>query len=97
MAIGAFAISTTADLATTEFCIGRGSCEEANPIFRPLENKPLAMGIGKGAGAVLIGDVLLRQRKDHPKRTAVIAAALAGAYFGLAVHNARYAHPQGKR
>lgn len=90
VAIGAFAVATMSDLSTTCYCLGKGSCEEANPIFRPFQNKPLQIGIAKGSGAVLIGDVLLRQRKAHPKRTAVIASALAGAYFGLAYHNARF-------
>lgn len=96
VAIGAFAISQATDLATTEFCIGRGSCEEANPLFRPFQNRPIAMGVAKGAGAVFVGDVLLRQRQAHPKRTALIAAGLAGAYVGLSIRNARYA-PGGRR
>lgn len=90
VAIGAFAVSQFTDISGTMFCLGRGSCEEANPLFRPFQRNALAMGAAKGAGAVFIGDVLLRQRKDHPKRTAVIAFGLAAAYGALSYRNATF-------
>ena len=80
-----------ADLATTEYCLGKGACHELNPWLARFDN-PAAFGTAKMtvAGADLVGVYDLS--KNHPKLALVANFATGAAFFGIAAHNAHQTH-----
>lgn len=78
-----------ADLATTEYCLGRGTCRESNPVLRPFERQPLALGSIKMAVAAANVAILVKAHRSHPKIVLWIAAGEAAVFTAVALHNAR--------
>lgn len=77
-----------ADLATTEHCLGAGRCHEMNPWLARFE-QPAVFGaakMGVAAGGLWGIDMFAEK---HPKWATVINFTIAGAYTGIAIHNAR--------
>lgn len=80
-----------ADIATTGYCLGEGTCVEKNPLLAPFSDKPLALGITKGAlasGLFLLVDRLV-YRKGHPKIAIACNFIVTGIVGSIAVRNSR--------
>lgn len=78
-----------ADITTTGYCLGQGTCIEKNPILAPFSDKPLALGLTKGAlasGLFLLVDRLV-YRKGHPKIAILCNFVVTGVIGSIAVRN----------
>jgi hypothetical protein len=89
--IGAYVAASATDLSTTMFCRGAKSCVELNPALRPLQDRPLAFGLVKGAASAAIAYLLIRVHRTHPRVVRVVAGVLAAGSFAIAVRNEREA------
>lgn len=77
-----------ADGFTTMYCLGKGTCKEANLILARIEDPAVYGGFKMGtAGAteVLIFDL----SKNHPKLAMITNFAVGGLFTGIAIHNSR--------
>lgn len=77
-----------ADLASTEYCLGKGSCTEMNK-FLARFNQPAVFGgakMGVAAGSeVLIYDL----SKEHPKLAFLSNMIVGSVFTAIAVHNSQ--------
>lgn len=77
-----------ADLASTEYCIGKGSCREMNKWLARFDS-PVTFGAAKmgvaGGGELLVYEM----SKDHKRLAITVNFGIAGAFFAVAAHNAR--------
>jgi hypothetical protein len=89
--IGAYVAASATDLSTTMFCRGAKSCVELNPALRPLQDRPLAFGLVKGAASAAIAYLLIRVHRTHPRVVRVVAGVLAAGSFAIAIRNEREA------
>lgn len=78
-----------ADLATTEYCLGRGRCREVNPIFAPLSDNPAAFGALKMASAALTSWGLIHIHKTHPRLAFWLSITGSVWYTAVVIHNTR--------
>ena len=85
----------TADITTTAYCLGQGTCREANPALRWAEDKPVALGLTKGAmaGSLQLIPAYLA-RHGHEKWAIVFNVAQTVAFTGIAMRNARMTEPR---
>lgn len=80
-------VAHSADLSTTEFCLGAHRCKEANPFLAPFSDRPLVFGAVKMGGAAL---QLWAISRIQNKRVATIAnVVVTGVFTGIALRNAR--------
>lgn len=77
-----------ADLASTEHCLGAKTCHELNPWLARFDN-PAAFGAAKMGVAAAGAYGTLELEKNHPKWAFWLNVGIAGAYTGIAAHNAR--------
>jgi len=82
-------VACGADTAATMYGRGAGLTTEANPIMAPLQDHPVAFGSVMIGGCLAVVAVERHVATNHPRIVAVVAAALAGAQFAIAVHNAQ--------
>lgn len=78
-----------ADLATTEHCLGAGTCRETNVALMRFEN-PITFGavkMGVGAGGVLLVDRY--KREGHTKKATLLNFAQGIGFAFIARHNNR--------
>lgn len=79
-----------ADLASTEYCLGAGRCQEGNPglaRFRsPVVFGVVKMGIAAGS---LVGTVRLHE--THPRLAQAINWGIAGGFLAIGIRNGRVA------
>lgn len=84
-----------ADLATTEHCLGSGTCRETNPALMRFEN-PAIFGVvkmGVAAGGILAVDRYAKT-SDKAKKKATLLNFAQGIGFSLiAHHNNRIGRP----
>lgn len=76
IAVGAFMTSAGADLAVTQYGLGRGVFEELNPLLKPFEHKPVGMAVTKMGLSSVIAYYLLKTRHSHPKRALWVGVGL---------------------
>ena len=75
-----------ADLASTEYCLGKGSCSEMNK-FLARFNQPAVFGgvkMGVAAGSE-VG--IYELSKEHPKLAFIANITVGTIFTGIAVHN----------
>lgn len=77
-----------ADLASTENCLGAGRCRELNPFLARFD-QPAVFGAAKIGVAALSLWGLAKLHETHPKLATISSFAMAGAFAGIAVHNAK--------
>lgn len=78
-----------ADMASTMYCAGARTCREANPMFAPFINTPMAAGAWKMALASGSAYFKLRLHRQHPRVVFWWAAAEGSLMTWLAVRTAR--------
>ena len=82
-----------ADLATTEWCIGRGTCHESNPWLARFDH-PAAFGVAKmGTAAMTLWLTAKIKDAGHPKVATWMNVVTTGLLAGVAAHNSRIAGP----
>lgn len=68
-----------ADVAMTMRCIGAGTCREANPLLRPLQDRPAWFGFAKAAVNTASIIAVYKWTKPHSKtRYAVLGVLIIG-------------------
>lgn len=77
-----------ADLATTEHCLGAGTCHETNPILARFD-QPFAFGAGQMGIVGIERLAVAKVEEKHPKWALVLNLVVTGAYSGIALHNAK--------
>jgi hypothetical protein len=90
-AIAGYMVAAQIDIAGTSYCLGKGTCREANPLFKPLvESRGVvpAMAV-KAATHTAIAGLLLTKHKKHPRAVFWFAVALMSAQIAVDVHNYR--------
>lgn len=87
--IGSYIVASAMDLSTTQRCLGAGTCREANPLLRPLEDMPLTFAAAKTAVAVGVAIILIKQHTKHPRIVRLIAVSLTAGSLYIAVRNTR--------
>src|SRR4051812_42325749 len=75
VALAAAATAQAADLSTTSYCLGQGTCHELNPVLRPFEHQPLMFGVVKTGMFVGLDLLTWKFHKDHPRIAALIWTA----------------------
>ncbi len=90
VALGGYMLASFYDVIGTTDCVAKGTCVEANPLFRGIakRNTRAAMLLKGGASIGLVVFVL-KERKEHPTRAFFEALGLFGAQSFVAVHNYR--------
>lgn len=89
--LASYVVAGFTDTAQTAYCLGRGTCREANPALRwAIERRgvPTAM-TAKGILHVGLAYVLYRNHKAHPRTVQWVAATLTAVQLAVVVHNAR--------
>lgn len=89
IAVSAFMVGQFTDISITQHYIGKGVFQEANPLLRWAEQKPVAMAAVKGSIAVAVSWLLLAKHKDHPKAVFWTSVALASVQAAITYHNYR--------
>lgn len=90
IAQGALFSAFTADIAITEYGIGKGKLREVG--LAPWASSPIAFGATKGAlAAFAIWSLARLEAGGHRRAATILAFVLAGAEVGLAAHNAQLA------
>jgi len=79
-----------ADLMTTGYCLGAGTCREGNPILRPLEDQPFAFGVAKMGTTAYLMYWMHKLHHTHPKLAWIVGGASAGAWSIIAWRNTRF-------
>ena len=87
-ALGAFMAAQGADLASSMWCRGAATCQEANPILRPMQDAPVGFGATKMTIAAGQTWLLLRMHNEHPKLALILTLSGTALYTGLALRNA---------
>lgn len=87
IAVSAFMVGQFTDISITQHYIGAGVFQEANPLLRWAEQKPVAMAAVKGSVAVAVSWLLLAKHKDNPKAVFWTSVALASAQAAITYHN----------
>jgi len=86
----AYGASAGADLGATGYCLGAGTCHEANPLFRPFVQHHVAVA---GAVKMTVTGVtvwqLIRHRQEHPRAVFWTTVALTALNTYAAVRNSR--------
>lgn len=85
--VGAYMVGQFTDIATTEYCIGRGTCTEANPLMRWASDRPIAMAVVKGSVATISSAILIHFHETHPRATFTTALLLTLGQAWLTYHN----------
>lgn len=83
-----------ADLATTEHCLGAGTCRETNPALMRFEN-PAVFGVvkaGVGTGGILLVH-RYAETSDKAKKKATLINFAQGIGFGLIAHHNNNVRP----
>ena len=77
------------DLSITSYCLGAETCKEANPLLRPIAERPILLGAAKMglAGASLW--YLAEAHKSNPKVATVVVYAMGGLFTYIAIRNGR--------
>lgn len=77
-----------ADLSTTMYCLGKGTCKEVNMILARIESPKyyggFKMGVA-GGSEVLVYNF----SKEHPKWAIVINSIVGATFTGIAIHNSK--------
>jgi len=92
IAIAAFTAADLADTVVTYHLLKqhRDLVHEANPLLRPLENRPaLLVGVKTGAAVTTIW-LVVHEHKRHPLATFWVAVGASAGYTAIAVRNARF-------
>lgn len=89
VAIGAFMVSSGADLAVTTYGLGAGQVREANPLLRWAEHRPVAMAVTKMTIAASVSTVLLKTQGTSRKRAFWVAVGLTALNTWVTVRNQR--------
>lgn len=89
VAIGVAMVGQFTDITTTMYGMGAGQFQEANPLLRWAEHRPVAMGVTKGAVAVGVSAALLKAQRRHPKAAFWTAVGVAVVQGLVTYHNAR--------
>jgi hypothetical protein len=78
-----------ADVGITMRCVGAGTCAEANPLLRPLQDKPVAFGFSKTAfqTAVVVG--IYKWTKPRSKARYAWLGGLIAVQAGVVAWNVR--------
>ena len=88
-AIAAMMALQGADVATTMYCRGARQCEEANPLLRPVQDRPAVFGAVKLAVASAVGFAIIRLHYTKPKTALAMAAAFIVISAVVVTHNVR--------
>lgn len=89
VALVGYGVGQMTDISTSMYLFGAGQSSEANPLLRPFQRRPVAMGIAKGAMASAVAIALLRAHEDHPKTAFAVAVALTCVQGWVSYHNAK--------
>lgn len=79
---------TTADMSLTGYALGKGFTE-ANPLYKPLADSPLALGLVNGAVSGTIGLLAYKLHKSRPTLAKAFLWTMTGLKAVVVVHNYR--------
>lgn len=90
LSFAAAVVGHSADVATSCYCLGAGTCRETNPLLQWAEDKPLAFGMSKMAvaSASLLATHALA-RRGHRKLAFALNLAQAVTFTAIAIRNSR--------
>jgi hypothetical protein len=89
--IAGYMVAAYVDASSTAWCLGKGTCTETNPLFRPIVNRHgvvPAMAV-KGITHTAIAWWLIKTHTHHPSLARWSAVALLSAQVLVDVHNVR--------
>jgi hypothetical protein len=78
-----------ADLASTEWCLGAGTCRETNRVLGRFSTQPATFGAVKIGVAALSLWGTAKLHESHPKIAIALNLGVAAFFTGIAVHNTR--------
>jgi len=78
-----------ADLASTEFCLGEGTCRETNKALARFSTQPATFGAVKMGIAALSLWGTAKLHDNHPKLATAINFGVTAFFSGVAVYNGR--------
>jgi hypothetical protein len=90
IALAAYGIGQATDLSTSMYLFGAGRAHEANPLLSWAEDRPVAMGIAKGALAAGVITVLMKNHKSHPIPVLLTSIGLAAVQAWVTHHNYQF-------
>jgi hypothetical protein len=89
--VGAAAVHV-ADIATTQDCLSRQTCREANPVLKWANDQPAGLGLAKGAlaGALHLAIHRLLWKRGHKWQAIAANAVVIGVTAGVTARNSRF-------
>lgn len=97
VAIGAYMVSSGADLAVTTYGLGAGQVREANPLLRWAERKPIGMAVTKMSIGAGLSVLLLKEHKKSKKAAFWTAVGLTALNGYITYRNAKLLPPLAER